>query len=339
MPNLTCKICGVNFQYPKSEREFFEGYLQGECYNCFSIIAKKRYQVNIKGGVTFFCGMQTQALGDTIVRQVIIDEYLRDNPDERIFFLPPFDYLDRADYFRYFKKIYNVEAIDKIFWANRFSGELERPKEAMWFSISSEADWYAKQGKYCRVNFGEKKPDFIKIFFCKQINVYTNFNIFDVSQKNIVFHIRNLPYRTGKDPNKNMLAHECYMALKIFSQYQQKNKIGTIFIVGNDSTSKGFDLKTIGFLIPEIKLIDLRNCLTLEEILYILNRSFIFFGKDSGIMHLAAASTIPHIFCYGFQSKYWFPKCEPSRILGAYHKNTNYSEVMEKLQEEFLEKL
>ena len=308
MSRLVCKICNKQVQYHKNDTEFYENYLQGECPDCFSIIAKQRYKVNIKGSLTLFFGMRTFALGDTIVRQVIENEYLKDNPDEEIIFM---DSVDGAfsDIKEFYQKLYKKK-IGKIFWANRFAGEIDKPKGAMWFSISSESDWFAKDGKFTRVNFKEKVPE--------------KYLRFTSLHRYIIFHVRNLARKQGKGIHKNMTANECYIALKYLSMYQQKGIIDYIFIIGNDSDSKGLDGKTINFLVPNLNIIDLRNDLQLSEILYLMNRSFLFFGKDSGMVHLAAASKIPNILSYGFQSVNWYPKCELNRIVGSFHKVQDY---------------
>jgi hypothetical protein len=194
----------------------------------------------------------------------------------------------------------------------------------MWFSISSEADWFAKEGEFTRVNFQEIYPE-REMFF-------------DHNKINIVFHIRNLARNEGKGIHKNMQAHECFIALKYLHLWQVNKTIGKIYFIGNDSDSKGFDLKTIRLLAPGINIVDRRNELSLENILWLMNRSFLFFGKDSGMVHLAAASKIPNILSYGFQSVNWFPKCKQSRIVESFHKVTDYWKVMECMNN-FLRKL
>jgi len=174
MPQYRCTVCKKTITYTKTDNSFHKGHCW-ECPLCYSVLAKNRYERNIKGTTTIFSPMGL-ALGDRIVSEVIKRRYILENPDEKVIFLnSEFD----------FNKIKEKYRPAKIFWSD-ITLFKTMPKDVIWFSICNEANEYARQGYYPQLTFRYKSVEIKKINFVKE--------------DYIVFHIRNI--ERSKDKNE-----------------------------------------------------------------------------------------------------------------------------------------
>jgi len=194
MPYYKCAICKNKVTYTKPDNSFHEKNYW-ECPLCYSVIAKKRYKVNIKNGVTVFSAMGS-ALGDKIVMEVVKRRYILDNPDEFVIFADEsMDVLRKIDRYK----------PQKIFWSD-VTNMMSPPKEARWFSLCNEANEFARQGYY---------PIFTERYEKVDIKV----------RDFVVFHIRNI----NKTPAKNEKIDIVTEVLNFFDKLKL-----TVVLVGND---------------------------------------------------------------------------------------------------------
>jgi hypothetical protein len=296
MPSFTCAVCGREWSIAEADLKRFESN-HFECNICYSVIAKQRYEKNIKGAEVLFSPMGN-ALGDRIMSEVIRRKYKEDNPDEIVYF--PQNAIEAYDLRR-------AKTFKKVFWADvavPIESGMQRefllpPDGAKWFSVSSEASEYARQGIYPELTFKPTKPG-IKI-----------------PKDYAVLHFRNIG--THDDRSKNtpeILAKRLLDLTKHIFNY--------ILIVGND--------KKYEYMEDEIdaeKVIDLRGSLAIPRLAWVLREASLYIGPDSGVAHLAAASGCRNIISWNYVNENWFPKCPPERLT-AFTREPN---VWEKLKE------
>jgi len=107
-----------------------------------------------------------------------------------------------------------------------------------------------------------------------------------------LFVVLNLRY-IEKAPQKNVMPE---LGLQVIETLIRAGK--NVVIVGNDE-------KTVQVTSPQV--CDLRGVLTLSEIAYLCQRSELYVGRDSGLVHVAAAAGAK-IFAWDFNGTRWFPK-------------------------------
>lgn len=83
--SFDCIECGRTVYIPENDWGHYQ--LKGfYCPDCNSVIALKRYKVNIPGAKTVFYFIG-QALGDIVVFDAVRKAYIEDNPDENVIFM------------------------------------------------------------------------------------------------------------------------------------------------------------------------------------------------------------------------------------------------------------
>ncbi len=294
MSDFTCKICGRSWSISELDYKFYESH-EFECNLCYSLIAKKRYPVNIKGAEVLFSPMGN-ALGDRLMNEVIKRNYLKNNPDESVHF--PDNAFEARD-------LRKAQGFNKIFWADisipietGFQKEYMMPPDgAMWFSVSSEATAYAKMGIYPELPFHPTKPG-IKI-----------------PKKYVAVHFRNIHKGDEKKNVSEMLAY------KVLSNLIWHDV--NIVLVGNDSKYE--------FIETEIKnlkcVTDLRGPMSIPRLAWILREADLYVGSDSGLAHLAAVSGCQNIVTWNYVNENWFPKCPPERITAFLREQNIYPKL------------
>jgi len=286
--DFKCKICDRIISYANSDHIFYKNH-DFECNDCYSIIAKRRYPVNIKNGLTIFTTMG-ESLGDNIMSSIIKERYLIDNPDENVIFLSNDN---RYDYVNH--------KYDKLFWANQFSGiKDEMPEDAFWFAVSTECTEFSKQGFFPRYNIKQECVLSLKFDY-------------------IVFHMRNIEKGKEKNINPAMV----YLILNKISHTGNR-----VVIVGNDNNSTYLTLEILNQITNfNLKIYDKRWLLSLDEISTLCKDAKMFIGIDSGIAHLAAASECKKILSWNYVTKNWFPKT-PNRLMAFLAENSTIPNVL-----------
>lgn len=282
-----CKDCGLEIIYPDSDKLFYK-QIKPYCQNCYLIISNDKYPINMIGGNTLFSPMATK-LGDGIMSTALKEYYLQNNENETVIF---------SDSIKQFRKEYRTMKYQKIFLSNTSglnTNELRKYyKNVYWFNLINEINALAQKGIYPKYYKRETLPDVLT-------SRLKNYNV-------ITIHIRNLI--DAKE--KNMTFEEMLDIYKILeNQYNTVIRKYIVFI-GNDIIEP-FNISNLK-INSNINMSDFRNKLSLPQIAELLNYTYMFIGKDSGIAHLAAAVNCKRIFTWGYKSKKWFPKSEKSKI-------------------------
>lgn len=271
MNSFICKKCHNEVHYAKGDRYLFEKD-EWICPNCKIVIAEKNYPVNLKGETTIFTAIGDNkcgvALGDATVFEVVKRKYLEDNPDENVIFLDP--YTD------------HVAEINRLKPAKVFLCEFYRndtylfDRDAIRYRVMNEVKYFNKFGIYPQLEYEPEKPEV------------------ELPDRYVVMHVRNIekvPERPN--PKRNLDPETAEILTWLIWKHHLK-----IVIVGND---------TVNDRLNEYEFVtDLRNKLTLPEIAWILKRGLLYVGRDSGLVHVAAACGIP-IVAWNFNGKKWFP--------------------------------
>jgi len=213
-------------------------------------------------------------IGHQIIGEVVLRYYKEQNPDENIILLTPFENYDIEN-----SGIFNGN-VNKFFWAD-ISNMVNAPKDkrVIHYRFAREVAALADNGYY--PEYKERQEiDWI-----------------DTSEKYYILHLRNI----HENPEKNVSE---YQAEKIFGLFEN----GKVFIIGNDMPFYELE-KPFDFL-------DLRGKLSLQQISWLCGHEncIATIGKDSGPMHLAAASG-GKVVSYGYASeRLWTPKAKPGMV-------------------------
>ena len=134
----------------------------------------------------------------------------------------------------------------------------------------------------------------------------------------VVLHIRNIE-KTPERPNpeRNM---DLEFASEILRLLYKAGK--SVVIVGADRVHDSFGM------LPHVK--DYRNTLSILGISRVIMESKLFIGRDSGMVHLAAACGCP-IVAFDFQNKKWFPKM-PEDKFTAFMQGAERSEILKAIR-------
>jgi len=264
-----CKDCGTKINYSTEE---IEKDIPDYCPDCNLVIAKGRYGKNIKGGKTLFATVG-ENLGHMVMSESILRFYREQNPDETVSLLTPVETLDISE------KVSGD--FDKLFWADVSNIALppDDPR-VIKYSFARECTAISKLGYYPK---WQDRHDNANIKIDNDIHRLAEHNKF------IIFHAR----KSKGNPHKNITDIEFY---KILEALKDSNMI----LVGNDGSIYSGGVKPY---------LDFKNVLSLDQIAYICGHEncIATIGKDSGVLHLAAAAG-SKVIGFGYQSKYWFPK-------------------------------
>ena len=273
-----CHICGKEVSIPDADESLHNNDVK-ECQICYSVIFAQRY-CKAKRPRTYFA-YTGDRLGDKILFEFLLEQYKKANPKELVNVLPNFKSTDDARRFI----MYNADVSDKIFWSD-VSGPMPDLQGIIWYPLTSEVNHYRDAGIY---------PEW-KTFKIPKKDVISYIEHNGLIEWFVVLHLRNIE----KCPSKNSTLEE-------FGIVRDMLKHLRVIIVGNDGCSDYEEN------LPD-KWLDLRNKLTLNEIAYIMKRCEYFIGKDSGIVHLAAACGVK-IVTWGYKSSPWIPKCKPNQMV------------------------
>ena len=160
---------------------------------------------------------------------------------------------------------------NKLFWAD-VSNIALMPKGAIYYSLAREATALAKRGIY-------------PVWNDKQ-----SIDAINTDKPFVVLHLRN----TKHIPTKNATEYEARAIISALIDFDN------IILIGND---RPFECERIK------QMFDFREKLSLENIAWLCGHEncIATIGKDSGPLHLAAASG-GRVIGYGYQQKAWFPK-------------------------------
>jgi hypothetical protein len=294
-----CKKCGCTVYYsphnPKMKKEY--------CPICDTIIFDGRYE-KMPWAVTLFapCGDERfgVALGDWVISEVVERYYKEQNPGEKVIIANtkrPMEWWVRKT--KPDKVFLNEFYRENLDWLNNVN-----PRQVYRYRSVREACTMAEHGIYPRPRLPHES--------------YKNSNL--LPDKYIVFHRRNYIRAEGwKDEYKRNvpaeLAEEIVTAiLKITGR--------PIVIIGNDEAGDGLGKME--------NIIDLRRKLTLGQIMKIINKAVMYVGKDSGMVHVAAAEGTS-VVSWGYTTESWFPKM-PKENYVALMKGASMEQLTEAIE-------
>ena len=249
-----------------------------------NVFCTKKYSpINDLNGLTLFSSLM--ALGDQVNMTSILELYERDNPDELILYRTDKNIaLDRNDCETYVEK-YGTK---KVFWASDSDYAEPYPK-SIFFHVPLEACEIAREkGIYPEVPFGlGLNESYAKGLYLGKYRYIT------VNLRNITHKKKTLWKNFNEAEANHLFRHLKKYAGKYFDK---------IIIVGNDQRFENND-----YLSDNDLVIDKRNILkNLGEVSFVLQNSVACIGKDSGMLHLAAACRIP-VFGWNYEVDYWKP--------------------------------
>ena len=260
-------------QVSVSRLDYASNY-NNRCSNCNYIVASGEYEKNIDGGTTIFSDVGFN-LGHKVMFEALLRFYKEQNPKEFVSALTP------EAMPNFIKNYKNHSGFNKLFWADISTQPPIKIEQAIHYNFAQECSAIAKQGYYPK--WEKKQP-------ITDINIDKPF---------IVLHLRNIDNNKAKNVTAKELA-EIDLVLANTRCY----------LVGNDNIfDSERDLFDLDFCY------DLRSKLTLDQIAWLCGHEncIATVGKDSGILHLAAAAG-SKVVGYGYKSKYWHPKTTSDKV-------------------------
>lgn len=170
-----------------------------------------------------------------------------------------------------------------VFWADNAGVKNPPPPRANQYILANEVMAYARDG-HCPGLWFDKEP--VDIPF----------------RRFIALNMRNIDRCT----EKNVTAEEAKILILNTWDYIKTGYIEGAVIIGNDQRAECFDL-------PEC-IIDLRGKLSLGQLAAVCGDAVVTVGKDSGILHLAAAAG-GRVVGWGYRLRQWFPIAPPGRVV------------------------
>lgn len=202
MPYFTCKTCKQDVSYNELDLPLHESR-EFECPLCYSVLAEHKYPVNVAGANTWFSPMGS-ALGDTVIFKMVYREYVKDNPDEKIYTMMICD----PDKF-----VDDVKP-DKFFWASTTNFMPPPQKGATYYYLENEGKHYAAKGIYPDLWFNPLRSN--------------------IGGTYIAMHIRNVL----KCPPKNAEPFIVNRIIELLHKLHEAGKFDKVVLVGNDEPNE-----------------------------------------------------------------------------------------------------
>ena len=244
-----------------------------ECAHCYTIIHSRRFK-KPKPGATVMFGPAGPGIGDYIFKNFVMEQFSRLYPETDII-----NVMGGS----------NVAAqigADLIFWADNAGIKNPAPPGAINYIITNEVLGFVRDGFWPRLWFELEEYDLPR----------------GVDLRNsVVVNLRNI----NRCSPKNVSDTEADTLYKILVHLKARGEIDRIILVGNDAPL------TMSWL-PEFA-IDLRNQLTLPEIAWLCRGAMFTVGKDSGILHIAAAAG-GYVIGWGYRDSHWRPLAPEGRV-------------------------
>ena len=289
MPYFTCTECGQEVCIMKNDWDVYHSR-KWVCEWCRLVISKRDYPMNLRGRTTLFSSVG-DSLGDKTVFEVVKRMYKKDNPDETVVFLGPYD--DHA------KAVHEYRA------AKFFVGEFCRNdlcfcfKGRIDYNIMNEVCEYARRGIYPELEYVLDKPKM------------------DLPEKYVVCHFRNIEKTPKKPhPKRNVSPELARRVVKTIQGFRLP-----VLLIGNDDP-----LGISG-------VTDLTHKLSLGEIAWLCKNAVLFCGRDSGIVHVAAAAKSKIVAWDFHPNGKWYPKAPEKNWTGISHIATTDDRVIQEIRE------
>lgn len=283
MAKFICSKCKREIIYSRTDKTFER--MGWTCPACWTIISDRLYPA---GNIAMFTAIGDRtlgsALGDRTVFEVVKRNYIKDNPDETVIFLSPDD--DHVAAVSQYRP-------DKIFLTEFYREDtvgFDTLSNCYRINVLNDVCEYARRGDYPRLEYPLEWPDM------------------PLPEQYVVLHIRRIEKApTCPHPQRNVPIELAKKIIDFVLKFSQ------IIIIGNDDIEDEFG-KLHG-------VHDLRWKLTLPEIAGIMSRSLLYVGRDSGLIHVAAAAGAK-VVGWNFNGTKWFPKTDKHKYIAMTEKET-----------------
>ena len=244
-----------------------------ECALCYTVIHSRRFPRPEPGSVALF-GPAGPGIGDYLFKSFLMEQFGRKHPG-----------VDIIDATGTSSTALQIGA-DLIFWADNAGAKNPAPPGSLTYILTNEVRAFVKDGYWPRLWFELEEYDLPR----------------GVDLRNsVVVNLRNI----NRCSPKNVSDTEADTLYKILVHLKARGEIDRIILVGNDAPL------TMSWL-PEFA-IDLRNQLTLPEIAWLCRGAMFTVGKDSGILHIAAAAG-GYVIGWGYRDSHWRPLAPEGRV-------------------------
>jgi len=293
MPYFHCKDCGTKVSYAKGDGAFWSH--NGEyCPIHWRIISEKRYKpINVKGRTTMFSAVGGGFLGEAL------GDYTLFEVIERMY------KRDNPDENVIFLRVADDHAAEvnkhnPIKWFvsefNRSDTYFDRPNTYKLHAINDVCA-YAEKGIYPQLRYEPKHPGV------------------DLPFEFVACHFRNIEKAPARPtPERNVTTE---LANRIIDTIHAAGL--PVVLVGKDDP------------VTDRADIDLNWKLELPEIAWVCRESALYVGRDSGVIHLAAAAGA-RIFGWNFSSEKWIPKTSVP-FVALQEEESKDDMIIEKLKE------
>ena len=176
---------------------------------------------------------------------------------------------------------------DLVFWADNAGPNNPAPPGAIPYILTNEVHAFNKDGYWPRLWFEAQEYDLPR----------------GVSLRNsIIVNLRNIE----RCSPKNVTDQEADNLFQSLARVHMRKGLDCIILVGNDAPL------SMSWL-PDFA-IDLRGKLTLPEIAWLCHGALFTVGKDSGILHIAAAAG-GYVIGWGYRDQQWRPLASEGRAI------------------------
>jgi len=245
-----------------------------ECALCYTVIHSRRFP-KPKPGATVMFGPAGPGIGDYLFKNFLMERFAALYPECEIM-----DVVGTSG-------ISLQIGADLIFWADNAGPLNPAPAGAIPYILTNEVHAFVRDGFWPKLWFDPEE--------------YLLPHRVDL-RRSVVVNLRNIE----RCSPKNVTDIEADNLFKICTLLHARGEIDRIILVGNDAPL------SMSWL-PDFA-IDLRGKLTLPEIAWLCHGALFTVGKDSGILHIAAAAG-GYVIGWGYRDQQWRPLASEGRAI------------------------
>lgn len=259
---------------------------QHECALCYTVIQSRRFREPEPGASVMF-GPAGPGIGDYLFKNYLIEQFIRRYPGVDIINVTGTSWAA--------SKI----GADLIFWADNAGIANPAPPGAIPYIITNEVHSFVKAtGRVPGLWFEPEE---------------SAWSLTDL-RKTVLVNFRGI----DRCLEKNVTTDEAAQVFGCLEGLKKQGDIDSIIMIGNDIQVQDHSL-------PDYA-IDLRGKLSLPEIACLCRRAMMTVGKDSGILHIAAAAG-GYVVGWGYRLRQWIPIAAEGRakclLVGAHQSHIN----------------
>jgi len=249
-------------------------YRYWECALCYTVIHSRRFPKPTPGAVVMF-GPAGPGIGDYLFKNFLMECFQEKFPNTEL--------IDCTGSGTIGAQL----GADLIFWADNAGPLNPAPAGAIPYILTNEVHAFVRDGFWPKLWFDPEE--------------YLLPHRVDL-RRSVVVNLRNIE----RCSPKNVTDIEADNLFKICTLLHARGEIDRIILVGNDAPL------SMSWL-PDFA-IDLRGKLTLPEIAWLCHGALFTVGKDSGILHIAAAAG-GYVIGWGYRDQQWRPLASEGRAI------------------------